>query len=47
MRSVKEAENFPYGMSKVCYFEVDKNGDASQVYHKNKSEIRKQLNKII
>lgn len=43
MRSVKEADNFPYGMSKVCYFEVDKNGVVSQVYHKNKSDRLKLL----
>lgn len=38
MRSAKETGNFPYCMSTVCYFEVDKNGNVSQVYHKNKSD---------
>jgi hypothetical protein len=37
MRSAKETNNFPYDMSIICYFEVDKNGNVSQVYHKNKS----------
>ncbi len=43
MRSAKEAGNFPYGMSTVCYFEVDKNGNVSRVYHKNKSDRPKVL----
>ena len=38
MRSAKESDNFPYGMSTICYFEVDKNGNVSQVPHKNKSD---------
>lgn len=38
MRSAKEVDNFPYSSSIVCYFEVDKNGNVSQVYHKNKSD---------
>jgi len=38
MRSAKEAGNFPYTMSTVCYFEVDKNGSVLQVPHKNKSD---------
>lgn len=43
MRSAKETENFPYGMSTICYFEVDKNGNVSQVHHKNKSDMSKVL----
>ncbi|HCS73611.1 MAG TPA: hypothetical protein DIW17_07040 [Clostridiales bacterium] len=43
MRSAKATDNFPYEMSTVCYFEVDKNGDVSQVYHKNKSDRPKVL----
>lgn len=43
MRSAKATENFPYRMSTVCYFEVDKNGGVSQVYHKNKSDWPKVL----
>lgn len=38
MRSAKESENFPYRMSTVCYFEVDKNGNVLQIPHKNKSD---------
>lgn len=38
MRSAKEVDNFPYSSSIVCYFEVGKNGNVSQVYHKNKSD---------
>lgn len=38
MRSAKEVENFPYGASTVCYFEVDEHGALSQLYHKNKSD---------
>lgn len=38
MRSAKGTKNFPYGMSPVCYFEVDKNGNVTQIYHKNKSD---------
>ena len=41
MRSAKEAENFPYRMSTVCYFEVYKNGQVKRIYHKNKSDITK------
>lgn len=37
MRSAKE-NNFPYKMSTICYFEVDKDGNVSQVPHKNKSD---------
>ena len=37
MRSAKDAENFPYGMSTLCYFEVDNVGNVLQVPHKNKS----------
>ena len=43
MRSAKETINFPYGMSTICYFEVDKNGNVSQVHHKNKSDRPKVL----
>lgn len=35
MRSAKE-NDFPYKMSTICYFEVDKNGNVLQVPHKNK-----------
>jgi hypothetical protein len=38
MRSAKKSDNFPYGMSTICYIEVDKNGNVSQVPHKNKSD---------
>lgn len=38
MRSAKEAKNFPYCMNTICYFGVDKNGNVSQVRHKNKSD---------
>ncbi len=38
MRSAKESGKFPYGMSTICYFEVDKHGNISQVPHGNKSE---------
>ncbi len=41
MRSAKETKYFPYLMNTVCYFEVDKNGNISQVYHKNKSDKQK------
>lgn len=37
MRSAKE-NDFPYKMSTICYFEVDKNGNVLQVPHKNKSD---------
>ncbi|MBC8587745.1 hypothetical protein [Paratissierella segnis] len=37
MRSAKE-NNFPYKMSTICYFEVDKDGNVSQIPHKNKSD---------
>lgn len=43
MRSAKGTDNFPYAMGKVCYFEVDKNGKVSQVYHKNQSDRPKLL----
>ncbi|MCM3746969.1 hypothetical protein M3223_06330 [Paenibacillus pasadenensis] len=43
MRSVKETDNFPYCISTVCFFEVDKTGTVSQVYHKNKSDRSKVL----
>ena len=43
MRSAKENGNFPYSMSTVCYFEVGKNGNVSQVHHKNKSDRPKVL----
>lgn len=39
MRSAKEADNFPYRMSTMCYFEVFKNGEIKRLYHKNKSDI--------
>ncbi|GBF78506.1 hypothetical protein PA598K_07160 [Paenibacillus sp. 598K] len=42
MRSAKD-NNFPYSSSTVCYFEVDKNGKVSQIYHKNKSDRPKLL----
>jgi len=43
MRSAKESNNFPYSMSTICYFEVDKNGNISQIPHKNKSDREKVL----
>lgn len=53
MRSAKEADNFPYSMSTVCYFEVYKDGKISQIKHKNKSDLpelyeayKRALNKI-
>ena len=42
MRSAKDNE-FPYRMSTVCYFEVDKKGQVSRVHHKNKSDINEVL----
>lgn len=42
MRSAKDS-NFPYSMSTICYFEVDKKGNVSQVPHKNKSDRSKVL----
>ncbi len=33
MRSAKDADNFPYDMSTVFYFEVDNNGNVSQVHN--------------
>lgn len=42
MRSAKE-NNVPYKMSTICYFEVDKNGNVSQVPHKNKLDRAKVL----
>lgn len=38
MRSAREINNFPYSMSTICYFGVDKNGNVSTVPHKNKSD---------
>ena len=38
MRSAKDAENFPYKMSTVCYIEVSRDGKVLQVPHKNKSD---------
>ena len=38
MRSAKQAENFPYCMSTVCYFSVDDAGNVTQLPHKNKSD---------
>jgi hypothetical protein len=38
MRSAKESDNFPYRMSTMCYFEVNKNGNVTQIPHKNKSD---------
>lgn len=43
MRSTKESNNFPYSMSTICYFEVDNNGNVSQIPHKNKSDREKVL----
>lgn len=43
MRSAKESNNFPYRMDTICYFEVDKSGNVSQVPHKNKSDRAKVL----
>jgi hypothetical protein len=43
MRSAKESNYFPYRESTICYFEVDKNGNVSQVPHKNKSDRAKVL----
>lgn len=42
MRSAKE-NNFPYKMSTICYFEVDKDGNVLQVPHKNKTDRAKLL----
>ena len=39
IRSAKEAGNFPYRMSTVCYFEVDSDGNVKRIPHKNKSDI--------
>ena len=39
MRSAKEAGNFPYRLSTVCYFEVYKDGTVKRIYHKNKSHL--------
>ena len=39
MRSAKEAGEFPYKMSTVCYFEVYKDGKVCQIPHKNKSDL--------
>lgn len=38
MRSAKESNNFPYSMDTICYFEVDTDGNVSQIPHKNKSD---------
>ena len=38
MRSAKESNYFPYDGGTICYFEVDRNGNVSQVPHKNNSE---------
>ena len=39
MRSAKEVSaDFPYCMSTICYIEVDKNDNVSQLPHKNKSD---------
>lgn len=37
MRSAKET-HFPYREPTVCYFEVDGDGNVSQLPHKNKSD---------
>lgn len=39
MRSAKATDNFPYKMSTLCYFEVDKAGKVTQIPHKNKSDL--------
>ena len=39
MRSAKEAGNFPYRLSTVCYFEVYKDGTVKRIYHKNKCDL--------
>ena len=39
MRSAKSSDYFPYTMKTVCYIEVDKHGNISQIHHKNKSDI--------
>lgn len=39
MRSAKKSGNFPYRMSTVCYFEVDKKGNVNQIPHKNKCDL--------
>ena len=41
MRSAKNTDHFPYTMGTVCYIEVDKDGNVSQVPHKNKSDLPK------
>lgn len=38
MRSAKEQEFFPYTGSTMCYIEVGKDGEVSQLHHKNKSD---------
>ncbi len=38
MKSAKESGNFPYNLSTVCYFEVDKKGNTTEISHKNKSD---------
>lgn len=39
MRSAKEQEYFPYTGGTVCYIEVGKDGEVSQMHHKNKSDL--------
>lgn len=39
MRSSKETEGFPYKLSVMCYFEVDKKGNVNHIPHKNKCDI--------
>ncbi len=38
MRSTKETPNFPYTLSNICYIEISKDGDISQIPH-SKDEI--------
>lgn len=38
IRSAK-ANNFPYRLSTVCYFEVYNDGHIKRIHHKNKSDI--------
>lgn len=40
IRSAKETDNFPYTMSTMCYFEVDKKGQIKKIPHKNKCDIK-------
>ena len=39
MRSAKATDYFPYKISTLCYFEVDKAGKVTQIPHKNKSDL--------